>query len=79
MTNTPQELGHILALNQHLAQIRQEHGGLLTNSEGIASNLNQKEFYTFRGRKWNSATIRKYLSSKAYNENIRKKNGQYND
>lgn len=75
MKNSPLTLeAFILTLNQHLAEIRIEHLGELPESEAIASVLNQKEFHTFRGRKWNSATIRKYLSSKAYNENVGKEN-----
>jgi hypothetical protein len=70
MTKPTQELdSFILALNHHLVEMRQEHGGELPEAEDIASALNHLEFHTFRGRYWNAITVRKYLSSRAYNEN----------
>jgi len=73
MTKPPQKLEvFLLALNQRLREMRQEHGGSLPDSEDIAATLNHREFHTFRGRKWNAATVRKYLSSKAYNEHMRR-------
>ncbi len=80
MTKPPRSMeAFILELNQRLREMRQEHSGSLPDSEEIASELNYKDFHTFRGRKWDAATVRKYLSSKAYNKNMRRINEYYDD